>query len=127
MKKFILLASAIFATLHVSAQTIRKPGGKTITTRTVDQIVKKLMDTADVTGLCIGIINNNKPVYIQAYGYKKKITGKLNDTATNFYGASLAKPLFAYTVMQLVQEGVIDLDKPLYTYLPKPLPEYYAY
>src|ERR1700733_9579984 len=29
--------------------------------------------------------------------------------------------------MQLVDEGKIDLDKPLYTYLPKPLPEYDNY
>jgi len=127
MKKIILLATAICIALHVSAQTIKKPDGGLITAKTVDRIIKKLLDTADVTGLCIGIINNNKPVYLQAYGYKNKVTGKLNDTATSFYAASLAKPLFAYTVMQLVQDGVIDLDKPLYTYLPKPLPEYDAY
>ena len=85
------------------------------------------MDTAEVTGLCIGIINDNKPAYVKAYGYKNKATGQANDTATNFYGASLAKPLFGYIVMQLVQEGKIDLDKPLYTYLPRPLPEYESY
>jgi CubicO group peptidase (beta-lactamase class C family) len=30
-------------------------------------------------------------------------------------------------VMQLVQEGVLDLDKPVYQYLPRPLPEYNNY
>ena len=30
-------------------------------------------------------------------------------------------------VMQLVEEGVLDLDKPVYQYLPKPLPDYDAY
>ena len=29
--------------------------------------------------------------------------------------------------MQLVDKGVIDLDKPVYQYLPKPLPEYPKY
>ena len=29
--------------------------------------------------------------------------------------------------MQLVQEGILDLDKPVYQYLPKPLPEYEKY
>ena len=40
------------------------------------------------------------------------------------YGASLTKAVFAYTVMQLVEEGRIDLDRPIADYLPKPLPEY---
>lgn len=85
------------------------------------------MDTAEVTGLSLGIINDNKIAYVKSYGYKNKATGTLNDTATCFYAASLAKPLFAYLVMQLVDQGKIDLDKPISTYLPKPLPEYELY
>ena len=34
--------------------------------------------------------------------------------------ASLSKPVFAYLVMQLVSEGVIDLDKPMNDYVPLP-------
>jgi len=56
----------------------------------------------EVTGLCLGILNNNQPVYIKAYGYKNKALNTKNDSATSFYAASLAKPLFAYLVMQLV-------------------------
>jgi len=41
--------------------------------------------------------------------------------------ASLTKPAFATMVMHLVQERIIDLDKPVYEYLPKPLPDYPAY
>lgn len=93
----------------------------------IDRIVKKLMDTAEVTGLQLSIIQNGKPWYIKSYGYKNYVSKELNDTSTIFYAASLAKPLFAYLVMQLVDKKVIDLDKPLYTYLPKPIPEYKAY
>ena len=75
----------------------------------------------------MGIINDDKIVYLHSYGYKNKARNELNDTSTHFYAASLAKPLFGYIVMQLVDEGKIDLDKPLYTYLPKPLPEYDNY
>lgn len=127
MKKIILVLLLSIPVQILFAQNLKKPDGGSLSRQTVDQIVKKLMDTAQVTGLCIGIINNNKPVYVQAYGYKNKQAGTLNDTSTCFYGASLAKPLFGYIVMQLVQEGVIDLDKPLYQYLPKPLPEYENY
>jgi CubicO group peptidase (beta-lactamase class C family) len=44
-----------------------------------------------------------------------------------FAAASFSKPVFAYLVMLLAEEGVVDLDKPLYKYLDKPLPEYPAY
>jgi CubicO group peptidase (beta-lactamase class C family) len=119
---FLLLYAQVF-----SQQQILRPDGKILTTAFIDAGVKKLMDTAGVTGLCLGIIVDNKPAYIQSYGYKNKAANQLNDTTTCFCAASLSKPLFAYIVMQLVEKGTIDLDKPLFTYLPKPLPEYENY
>jgi CubicO group peptidase (beta-lactamase class C family) len=106
---------------------LQRPDGKIIPAIAIDNIVKQLMDTAEVTGLCLGIINNNEIAYTKAYGYKNKSLATLNDTATCFYGASYSKAVFAYLVMQLVDEGLIDLDKPLYTYLNKPLPEYESF
>lgn len=128
MKK-ILNTGILLLFIHsiLYAQAVKTPGGKKLSTGSIDAIVKKLMDTADVTGLCVGIINNNRIAYVKGYGYSNIATGARNDTATCFYAASLAKPLFAFLAMQLVDEGKIDLDKPLYTYLSKPLPEYAAY
>jgi CubicO group peptidase (beta-lactamase class C family) len=42
----------------------------------------------------------------------------------DMYGASLTKAAFAYMLLQLVDEGKLDLDAPLERLLPKPLPEY---
>lgn len=129
MKKYflIILLSISVQSLFAQQKNIKKPDGGTITTTYIDQTIKKLMDTAMVTGLCIGVVNDGKPVYIKSYGYKNKVLNQLNDTSTCYYAASLAKVVFAYIVVQLAQEGVIDLDKPLYTYLPKPIPEYDNY
>ncbi len=41
--------------------------------------------------------------------------------------ASFTKSAFAYMVMRLVDQGVLGLDRPVYQYLPKPLPEYDNY
>ena len=129
MKSKLIIFLSLSFTLNTFAQPkqIRRAVGQIINSRYVDSIAGKLLDTAQLTGLQLGIINNNKVVYTNSYGYKNKAKNQLNDTSTCFYAASLAKPLFAYIVMQLVDEGKIDLDKPLYLYLPKPLPEYENY
>lgn len=127
-KLFFFSLTILFAYSAVAQQIlISRPDGKTITTNSIDASVKKLMDTATVTGLSLGIINDNKVTYIKSYGYSNKAKNQLNDTATCLTAASLSKPLFAYLVMQFADKGVIDLDKPLYTYLPKSLPEYENY
>jgi CubicO group peptidase (beta-lactamase class C family) len=42
-------------------------------------------------------------------------------------GASFSKVAFAYLVLQLADQGTLDLDKPVYQYLPKPLSDYPNY
>jgi CubicO group peptidase (beta-lactamase class C family) len=126
MKSLVSLV-LLFVFIGKSYCQVKKPDGTTTTIPSIDHVVTDLMDKGEVTGLCLGIVNDNKPAYIQTYGYKNKPLNENLDTATCFYAASLAKSLFAYLVMQLVDKGVIDLDKPLYKYLPKPLPEYTNY
>lgn len=82
------------------------------------------MDSANVTGLSITIINENKIGYQKSFGYanlskKDSLTNK-----TVFYAASFSKAVFGYLVAQLIDEGIIDLDKPLQDYLDKPLPDF---
>ncbi len=132
MKKNVLLSycaiTIIMSTVgFAQPKQIARPDGKTISSNDIETIVNKLLDTADITGLNISIINSNKFYYVKSFGFKNGATRQSNDTSSCFYAASLAKPLFAYIVMQLVDEGKIDLDKPLYTYLPKPIPEYDNY
>lgn len=129
MKQSLLLVYLSFLAFSAQSQLrqIKRIDGSSISTAHIDELVKQLMDTAEVTGLCLGIINDNKPVYVKTYGFKDKEKGELIDTATTFYAASFSKSVFAFVVMHLVQEGLIDLDKPLYQYLPKPIPEYDNY
>jgi serine-type D-Ala-D-Ala carboxypeptidase/endopeptidase len=81
------------------------------------------MKVANVSGAAIAVYNNNKSVFNKTYGLanvQKKLP--LQKTSV-MYAASFAKMVFAYIVMQYVQEKIIDLDKPLVQYLNKPLPE----
>jgi CubicO group peptidase (beta-lactamase class C family) len=60
-------------------------------------------------------------------GIVDKKSYKPLDEQTVFRTASLSKPVFAYLVMKLVDEGVLDVDRPLYRYLERPLYEYPDY
>jgi CubicO group peptidase (beta-lactamase class C family) len=59
-------------------------------------------------------------VYYQALGYKTVETKDTCNLKTLFEAASMTKTMFAYLVLKLAQESIINLDKPLYQYLPNP-------
>lgn len=109
------------------APTFHTLDGRRLRGPAIDRLVQQLMDTARVPGLAVALLEENKVLYLKTYGYRNRETRSALEPTTTMYGASLSKAVFAYLVMQLVQEKLLDLDKPLYRYLPKPLPEYAAY
>lgn len=110
-----------------SQSKIKRLDGSTISTTEIESRVTKLMSAARVTGLSIAVINDSKIVYVKSFGFKNKEKNQPLTENTVMYGASFTKAVFAYLVMQLVEKGILDLDKPVYQYLEKPLPEYEKY
>jgi CubicO group peptidase (beta-lactamase class C family) len=76
-----------------------------------------LIEAARVPGLQIAVIRDGKVVWTQGFGVKNTESGEPVTANTIFEAASLTKPLFAYAVMKLVEEGTVDLDVPIHTYL----------
>lgn len=89
----------------------------------LDAAVRAAMKKSGARGLAIAVIERGKPEFMRSYGARNAANAPL-DADTIMYGASITKAVFAYTVMQLVDEGRIDLDRPLASYLAKPLPDY---
>ena len=125
----IFLFTLLLLTNQAQGQTqnIQRLDGTKIPASTIDYIISGLMRNARVTGLNLAILNNYRIVYEKSYGYKNKETGQLMDTATVLYGASLSKAVFACLCMQLIRQGILNLDKPLWQYLDRPLPDYDNY
>lgn len=109
------------------ATLIKRLDGSVISPAEIDQTVSRLMTAAEVTGTGIAIFDDGKIVYLRAYGFRDKERNLPLTLDSVMSAASFSKVAFAYMVMQLVEEGVLDLDKPVYQYLPKPLPEYPNY
>lgn len=85
------------------------------------------MQAAHVTGTGIAIFHDGKLAFLKAYGWRDTSQRLPLTPDSVMTAASLTKSAFAVLAMQLVAERVIDLDRPVYRYLPKPLPEYSEY
>jgi CubicO group peptidase (beta-lactamase class C family) len=89
----------------------------------VDTHVAQAMAAARSRGLAIAVIDGGQVQWVRSYG-ERNAAGQPLQTDTIMYGASLTKAAFAHLVMQLVDEGKLDLDRPIGEYLDRPLPEY---
>ncbi len=84
----------------------------------------RLMKREDVQGMALAVIEDGKVAHVAAYGQRNVERNLPLTTNTIMYGASLTKTAFAYMVLQLVDEGRLDLDASVAELLPRPLPEY---
>jgi len=76
--------------------------------------IDRLLKENHVPALGIGIIENGKLTKIEVYGTVDKY--KTAPYNTIFKVASLTKPIFALTVLKIIDKGWLDLDEPLYKY-----------
>jgi CubicO group peptidase (beta-lactamase class C family) len=124
----VIAAMSAIVTLATAQQsTITRLDGSKISSAEIDATVIRLMQAAEVTGVGIAIFDKDKIVYSKTYGVRDKGKNLPLTEDSVMTAASFSKVAFAYMVMQLVDEKMLDLDKPVYQYLPKPLPEYAAY
>jgi CubicO group peptidase (beta-lactamase class C family) len=124
----VVLTTVIGSTFLFAQQlSVTRLDGTKISHSQIDTAVARLMGPARVTGVGIAVWNNNKVVYLKTYGERNTEKHLPLTPESVMTAASLTKPAFATMVMQLVHERVIELDKPVYEYLPKPLPAYPAY
>lgn len=82
-------------------------------------VIPRLMMRARIPGLQIVVIRDGRVAWHRNFGVRNaKTTEPVTDDVI-FEAASFTKPFFAYYVMKLVEQGLIDLDKPLIGYLPR--------
>ncbi len=85
----------------------------------VSWLIRKEMKQQDVTGLSIALVDDQRVVWAQGFGYADE-ANKISATPETVYRAgSISKLLTATAVMQLAEQGKMDIDKPLKTYLPE--------
>jgi len=90
-----------------------------------DSLIARLLVEHRLQAISVAVVQDGRVAYSGVAGEVEP--GRRADTSTVFRAASLGKPVFAYLVLRLVDEGVLDLDSPIDTFLPRPLAEYEHY
>ncbi len=111
--------SLSFSVLLLAAGS-NAPKSSDATAKQLEQDAPDLMKKFGVPGLEVSVIRHGKTTWLHSFGVKDAKTGQPVTNDTTFEAASLSKPVFAYGVLKLVEQGKLGLDVPLTTYLPKP-------
>ncbi|WEA01635.1 serine hydrolase domain-containing protein [Mucilaginibacter sp. SJ] len=109
-------------------QTTFKVNGRVIKINELNKKIEGIIDSASIPGLSFAVIDHNEVVFYHTYGFKQieklprgtiRHKGKVNKRSL-FEACSLSKSFFVFAVQQLVDQGVLNLDTPLYRYLTYP-------
>lgn len=105
---FLLLLGVLMS--HLS--TAQSP----LDAATIDRFITQQMKAQSVPGLALAITRGNDILYLKGYG---EGGGQAITPQTQFFIASLSKSFTAVAVMQLVEDGKVDIDASVQTYLPE--------
>jgi CubicO group peptidase (beta-lactamase class C family) len=83
-----------------------------------DGVVPLQLEQADVAGAVVAVVKDGKVLFIKGYGYADAASRRpVSPESTLFRPGSISK-LFTWTaVMQQVEQGKLDLDRDINTYL----------
>ncbi len=84
----------------------------------VSEYVEKIRAAYEIPGIAIGVVKNGEIYFSGGFGVANIKTGQPVTDSTIFHLASVSKPFVATAIMQLVEAGKVDLEKPVIDYVP---------
>ncbi len=84
----------------------------------LDSVLEQIMDRWNIPGLGVGIAQDGEVIYARGFGVQSLDTGVPVTPDSIFCVASITKCFVATAIMQLVEQGRLQLDTPLVEYLP---------
>jgi CubicO group peptidase (beta-lactamase class C family) len=85
----------------------------------LDRLIRAEMARDNIPGLAIALVHDGKVFWTEGYGVANSFTKRVVLADSPFEAASIGKPLTTYAALKLVQDGRLDLHKPLSRYLTK--------
>ena len=81
-------------------------------------IVQQVIESFALAGMAVGIVKDGELVYARGFGARNVDTREPVTSRSLFHMASVSKPFVATAIMQLVEQGKMELDAPVIAYLP---------
>lgn len=110
-----LIGSLSLLCLSATAYAQAKPN---VFKEQLDPLIKQVMEQASMPGFAYAIVDNGKLAYAAAFGVRNLGSKEPMSVQSLFHMASITKPFVATSIMQLWEQGKIDLDAPVLKYLP---------
>src|SRR4051812_41139069 len=85
----------------------------------IDSTLKSMVDAGKIAGVSALIVEKDKEVYFNAYGFADREASKAFDRNTIVRIFSMTKPITGVALMQLYEKGMFQLDDPLSKYAPE--------
>lgn len=113
--KYFLYLTIILVVMGCGDRT-RQPNNPI--SKVFDSLAVLQKDSWDMPGLALGVIRNNEVIYAKGMGQLGLDDPTPITTRSLFHMASVSKPFVATAIMQLVEQGKLDLDDPLVKHMP---------
>lgn len=86
-------------------------------TEAIDAKMEGFLREHNVDGASVGILFDGKPAYVRGFGNASITTGAPYEPGTISQLGGISTTLTAWAVMQLVEEGLVELEKPVEDYI----------
>ena len=83
---------------------------------TIERLVPALMAELHVPGVAIALIRDRRLAWSKGFGLRSAQSKEPVTPGTVFEAASMSKPVLGLLALQLVEQGKLDLDRPLSAY-----------
>jgi CubicO group peptidase (beta-lactamase class C family) len=83
----------------------------------IDTLILKKMKSYKVIGASVSIIDGHDKIYSKGYGFADKANKIKSNSDTVFKIGSITKVFTATAIMQLAEQGKIEIDKPVTDYI----------
>jgi CubicO group peptidase (beta-lactamase class C family) len=117
-----LLAIAFFTLLAVapSAQNSDPSASPGLDLAPLDQLIESMLAEGQATGASLAVARNGRLLYARGYGIADPASQAPVETDSIFRIASISKPITSLAILQLVDQGKLQLDDRIFEVLDLP-------
>ncbi|WP_199608920.1 serine hydrolase domain-containing protein [Flocculibacter collagenilyticus] len=114
-----LLKMIVLIVLSTSICVAAKEAKTSVLSKNINTLIEEEIARSGTPSLQVAIGYESKVIYENAFGFSDLENKVLASTESKYRTASIAKWFTATSAMVLVEDGLLDLDKPIQTYCPQ--------